>query len=157
MEALRREAELRLGLRGQRCERSERTPQCVDERVRERRRLEAFARRQQTRLPAREVDAVVDVVSDQDHAGAFGDVRIVGDVDQEPGQRALLDEAVEDREEGVQIDRGGGIRRGEELDGDALRLHGVWIFRQASAGEGGGISTGPGSGARCAAARASHA
>ena len=55
-------------------------------------------------LPAALVDAVVDLVADQDHARTVGHVRVVGDVDQQARQRALLDEAVEDADERVQID-----------------------------------------------------
>src|SRR5262249_25603719 len=84
----------------------------------------ALARREQAGTAVDDLDSVVDLVADQDHTGAVGDVRVVRDIDQDAGHGAALDEAVEDADERGELLAHEGPR-GEQLDGEALRVHRV--------------------------------
>jgi threonine aldolase len=68
------------------------------------------------------VDEVVAVVADEGHAGALGDVGVVGHVDEQLGELVVLDPVVEDGDEAVGV---GDVAVDEQLHLQLGRVHGV--------------------------------
>ena len=73
------------------------------------------------------VEEVVRTVADQHHARPLGHVPVVGDVDGQLGQRALLDPAVKYRDRRLHVERARRLRRQVNLELQLVCFHGVIV------------------------------
>ncbi len=69
------------------------------------------------------VHEIVRTVTNESHAGPLGHVRVVGDVDEELGERVLLDPAMKDGNECVELHGPRRLGGDEDLELELLRIH----------------------------------